>query len=129
MQHTGAIALQKSRLLYDGRVAVAHINAPKLFLIDTYGFVFRAYHARARAQLPPMRTTTGLPTEAILIFNNMVKKLAKTFGPKYMAAILESKGKTHRETEYAEYKANRTETPSELLTQIPYIEKLLQSLR
>jgi DNA polymerase I len=80
-------------------------------------------------QAPPMRTTTGLPTEAILIFNNMLKKLAKTFAPQYMAAILESKGKTHRETEYAEYKANRSETPPELLTQIPYIEKLLDSLR
>ena len=80
-------------------------------------------------QLPPMRTTTGLPTEAILIFNNMLKKLAKTFAPEYMAAILESKGKTHRETEYAEYKANRSETPPELLTQIPYIEKLLEAQR
>ena len=64
--------------------------SPSSFLIDTYGFVFRAYHARARMQAPPMRTSTGLPTEAVLIFNNMLRKLAKTFAPQYMAAIFES---------------------------------------
>ena len=36
---------------------------PRIFLIDTYGFIFRAFHARARMQAPPMRTTAGVPTE------------------------------------------------------------------
>jgi DNA polymerase I len=80
-------------------------------------------------QAPPMRTTTGLPTEAILIFHNMLRKLSKTFAPQYMAAIFESPGKTHREEEFAEYKANRSETPPDLITQIPYIERLLDALR
>jgi DNA polymerase I len=80
-------------------------------------------------QAPPMRTTTGLPTEAILIFHNMLRKLSKTFAPQHMAAIFESPGKTHREEEFAEYKANRSETPVDLITQIPYIERLLHSLR
>src|ERR1700733_13886712 len=80
-------------------------------------------------QAPPMRTTSGLPTEAILIFNNMLRKLSKTFAPQYMAAIFESLGKTHREEEFAEYKANRSETPPDLITQIPYVVRLLESLR
>jgi DNA polymerase-1 len=101
---------------------------PRIFLIDTYGFIFRAYHARARTQAPPMRTTTGLPTEAVLIFNNMLRKLSKTFAPQYMAAIFESLGKTHREEAFAEYKANRSETPPDLITQIPYVERLLAAL-
>ncbi len=105
------------------------MSAPRLFLIDSYGFIFRAYHARARIQAPPMRTTTGLPTEAVLIFHNMLRKLAKTFAPQYMAAIFESLGKTHREEEYAEYKANRSETPPDLILQVPYIERLLNALR
>jgi DNA polymerase-1 len=105
------------------------VAIPRVFLIDTYGFIFRAYHARARMQAPPMRTTSGLPTEAVLIFNNMLKKLSKTFAPHYMAAIFESLGKTHREEEYAEYKANRSETPPDLITQVPYVERLLQALR
>ncbi len=101
---------------------------PRIFLIDTYGFIFRAFHARARMQAPPMRTTSGLPTEAVLIFNNMLKKLSKTFAPQYMAAIFESLGKTHREVAFAEYKANRSETPPDLITQFPYIERLLAAL-
>jgi len=104
-------------------------GTPRIFLIDTYGFIFRAFHARARMQAPPMRTTTGLPTEAVLIFNNMLRKLSKTFAPQYMAAIFESLGKTHREEAFAEYKANRSETPPDLIGQIPYVERLLAALR
>jgi len=75
-----------------------------------------------------MRTTTGLPTEAVLIFNNMLRKLSKTFAPHYMAAIFESLGKTHRDELFAEYKANRSETPPDLIVQIPYVERLLAAL-
>jgi len=105
------------------------VQAPRLFLIDTYGFIFRAYHARARTGAPPMRTTAGLSTEAVFIFNNMLRKLSRTFEPKYMAAIFESIGKTHRETEYAEYKANRAEMPADLAEQIPYVCRLIEALR
>jgi DNA polymerase-1 len=111
-----------------GRSPALDNSAPRIFLIDTYGFIFRAFHARARMQAPPMRTTTGLPTEAVLIFNNMLRKLSKTFAPHYMAAIFESLGKTHRDELFAEYKANRTETPPDLITQIPYVERLLAAL-
>jgi DNA polymerase I len=101
---------------------------PRLFLIDSYGFIFRAYHARARSGAPPMRTTTGIPTEAVLIFHNMVRKLRETYKPEYVAAIFES-GKTFREEQYAEYKANRTEMPPDLGEQIPYIRRLLEAMR
>ena len=77
----------------------------------------------------PCAPAAGLPTEAVLIFNNMLRKLAKTFAPHYMAAIFESLGKTHRDEVFAEYKANRSETPPDLITQIPYIERLLAALR
>ena len=59
---------------------------PRLFLIDTYGFIFRAYHARARSGAPPMRTSTGVSTEAVFIFTNMLRKLDKTYKPEYIAA-------------------------------------------
>jgi len=105
------------------------VPAPRIFLIDTYGFIFRAYHARARTGAPPMRTTTGISTEAVFIFTNMLRKLSRTFEPHYMAAIFESIGKTHRETEFAEYKANRTEMPPDLAEQIPYVRRLIEALR
>ena len=102
---------------------------PRLFLIDTFGFIFRAYHARARSNAPPMRTSTGLATEAVFIFTNMLRKLAKQHRPAYMAAVYESSEPTHRSVEFAEYKANRVETPPDLLEQIPYVRRLLDAMR
>ncbi len=101
----------------------------RLFLIDTYGFIFRAYHARARSGAPPMRTTTGLSTEAVFIFTNMVRKLSKEQHPELIAAVFESAGKTLREQEFAEYKANRTEMPDDLRQQIPYVRRVLDAMR
>ena len=101
----------------------------KLFLIDSFGFIFRAYHARARSGAPPMRTSTGISTEAVYIFNNMLRKLSKQFEPAYIAAIFESQEATHRVQEFAEYKANRTETPPDLLDQIPYVRRILEAMR
>jgi len=100
----------------------------RLFLIDSYGFIFRAYHARARSGAPPMRTTTGLSTEAVYIFHNMVRKLRASYQPEYIAAIFES-GKTFRDEVFAGYKANRTEMPPDLGEQIPYIRRLLEAMR
>ena len=102
---------------------------PRIFLIDTFGFIFRAYHARARSAASPMRTSTGLSTEAVFIFTNMLRKLAKQHKPAYMAAVYESSEPTHRSVEFADYKANRAETPPDLLEQIPYVRRLLDAMR
>src|SRR5215831_9457778 len=101
----------------------------RLFLIDTFGFIFRAYHARARTGAPPMRTSTGQSTEAIYIFNNMLRKLAKQHQPAYIAAIYESSEPTHRSVEFAEYKANRSEMPPDLFDQVPHVRRLLDAMR
>jgi DNA polymerase-1 len=106
-----------------GRVA-----QKRLFLIDSFGFIFRAYHARARSAAPPMRTSTGISTEAVYIFNNMLRKLAKEHAPEYMAAVFESGEPTHRVEEFAEYKANRTEMPQDLGDQIPYVRQVLEAM-
>lgn len=105
---------------------VAH---KRLFLIDTFGFIFRAYHARARSGAPPMRTSTGLSTEAVYIFNNMLRKLSKQYEPEYLAAIFESSEPTHRVQEFAEYKANRAEMPPDLGEQIPWVRRVLEAMR
>src|SRR5438552_13315989 len=101
----------------------------RLFLIDTFGFIFRAYHARARSGAPPMRTSTGLSTEAVFIFNNMLRKLTKTYKPGWIAAVFESIGPTLREQEYTAYKANRTEMPPDLGEQLPYIRRIIEAMR
>jgi DNA polymerase-1 len=105
------------------------VPTQRLFLIDSFGFIFRAYHARARSAAPPMRTSTGVSTEAVFIFNNMVRKLLKEHNPTYIAAIFESTGPTHRLQEFAEYKANRTEMPPDLADQIPYVRRIIEAMR
>jgi DNA polymerase-1 len=76
-----------------------------------------------------MRTSTGLSTEAVFIFTNMLRKLAKEHHPQYIAAIFESEGKTLREKEFADYKANRTEMPQDLAEQLPYVRRILEAMR
>ena len=76
-----------------------------------------------------MRTSTGLSTEAVYIFNNMLRKLAKQYGPEYIAAVFESGEPTHRVQEFAEYKANRAEMPPDLGEQIPYVRRVLDAMR
>ncbi|HEY1342432.1 MAG TPA: DNA polymerase I [Bryobacteraceae bacterium] len=101
----------------------------RLFLIDAFGFIFRAYHARARSAAPPMRTSTGISTEAVYIFNNMLRKLSKEHDPPYIAAVFESGAPTHRVQEFAEYKANRSAMPPDLGDQIPYVRRVLEAMR
>jgi DNA polymerase-1 len=76
-----------------------------------------------------MRTSTGLSTEAVFIFNNMVRKLAKTYAPEYIAAVFESGAPVERMAAFAEYKANRAEMPADLGEQIPHIRRILEAMR
>ncbi len=76
-----------------------------------------------------MRTSTGLSTEAVYIFNNMLRKLAKSYAPEYIAAVFESGAPVARMAEFAEYKANRTEMPPDLGEQIPHIRRILEAMR
>jgi DNA polymerase-1 len=119
----------------------------RIFLIDTYGFIFRAYHAMIRQR--PMSTRTGIPTAATYVFVNMLNKLRQEFAPEYLAAIMEAgpsfrdvkakeltsvrkfdiKTQQFKEIDYHGYKANRTEMPADLRQQIPYIERALQAYR
>ena len=77
----------------------------------------------------PNATTTGISTEAIYIFHNMLRKLLTTYKPEYICAIWESSEPTFRSESFAEYKANRTEMPEDLGEQIGYVRKLLDALR
>ena len=78
---------------------------------------------------PPCAPPPALSTEAIYIFHNMVRKLKTQHNPKYLAAVFEGKGKTFRDEAFEAYKANRTETPPDLLEQIPWIRKTLEAMR
>ena len=118
----------------------------RIFLIDAMSFIFRAYHAMSRQR--PMSTKAGLPTAAILVFVNMLRKLRDDFSPEFLAAVFDLsaptfrdaqagtitkvrkfdiKTQTFKEIEYAGYKANRTEMPGDLVQQVPYIRRALEA--
>ncbi len=101
----------------------------RLYLVDAFNLIFRAYHARQRSGAPPMRTSRGTSTEAIYIFHNMLRRIQRQFSPDALAAAFESEGPTLRDQEFEAYKANRPETPPELIEQIPTIARLLDALR
>lgn len=119
-----------------------------VFLLDSMSFIFRAYHAMQRQR--PMSTRTGVPTAATYVFVNMMNKLRRDFNPEYLAAIFDPstpvfrderakamttirkfniKTQTFDEVDYGGYKANRTETPPDLLQQLPYIRRALEAFR
>ena len=121
---------------------------PPIYLLDTMAFIFRAYHAMQRSR--PMTTRTGIPTAATYVFVNMINKLRKDFAPHYLAAVYDVGAPVHRNaladqlkdvqkfniktqqfeaTDYAGYKANRAETPPDLIQQHPYIRRALEAFR
>jgi DNA polymerase-1 len=123
-------------------------SKPPVFLLDTMSFIFRAYHAMQRSR--PMSTRGGLPTAAIYVFVNMIKKLRQDFQPRYFAAVFDVSGEVFRderaramkplrkwngktqsfdEVSYEGYKANRASMPEDLRRQIPYIRRALEALR
>jgi DNA polymerase-1 len=97
-----------------------------LFLVDGSGYIFRAYHA-----LPPLnRKSDGLPTGAVLGFCNMVWKLMQDsrntsvgVAPTHFAVIFDYSSKTFRNELFAQYKANRTAPPDDLIPQFGLIRE------
>ncbi len=97
-----------------------------IYLIDGSGYIFRAYYA-----LPPLtRKSDGLPVGAVSGFCNMLYKfleearsLDKEDRPTHLAVIFDSARKNFRNDIYKDYKANRHDTPEDLIPQFEYIRK------
>jgi len=96
---------------------------PKLYLVDGSSYIFRAYHAMARQRLSNSR---GIPTGATYVFTNMLQKLIRETKPEYLAVVWDPPGRTFRYDLYPEYKANRAETPPDLVPQFRYIRELVE---
>ncbi|MGH9474997.1 MAG: DNA polymerase I [Terriglobales bacterium] len=88
------------------------------------GYVFRAFHA-----LPPLSNSRGEPTQAVLGFVNMLRKLVHEHQPGALAAAYDLAGPTFRDQRYADYKATRVAMPESLVPQLPYIRQALQAYR
>ena len=97
----------------------------RLYLIDAYAMIFRGYFAFIKS---PRISTKGVNTSAIFGFTNSLIELIKRERPTHLAVVFDI-GKTNvRHDDYAEYKANRLETPEPILLAKPYINSILEAM-
>jgi DNA polymerase-1 len=93
-----------------------------LYLVDISGYVFRAYHA-----LPPLSSSRGEPTHAVLGTVNMLQKIVSERRPHRLAVAMDSKGPTFRHEVDARYKATRPAPPPDLSQQMSRVEQIVHA--
>lgn len=95
-----------------------------LYIIDGNSYIYRAFYA-----VKGLFTSTGLPTNAVFGFMNMLLKVIREKSPSHVAIAFDPKGPTRRHREYKEYKAHRPPMPKDLVPQIPYIHRMVETFR
>ena len=95
----------------------------KLFLLDAYALIFRAYYAFIRA---PRINSKGLNTSAMFGFTNTLLDIINNEKPSHIAVVFDAPEQTLREIDYEAYKANREETPEDIKLSVPWIMKIIE---
>ena len=98
----------------------------RLFLIDAYALIFRAYYAFIGR---PMRNSEGLNTSAIFGFVKFLRDLIRREEPRLLGVAFDPKGGNFRHEIYPQYKANREATPEDIIAAVPYIKRVLEAMR
>jgi len=96
----------------------------KLFLLDAFALIFRAYYALIRS---PRITSKGKNTNAQFGFTNALVDLMTREKPTHLAVCFDMEGPTERHIDFADYKANRQEAPEDLILAIPDIKRLVEA--
>ncbi len=95
----------------------------KLFLLDALALIYRAYYALIRN---PRITSKGRNTNAQFGFTSTLFDLINREKPTHMAVCFDTFAPTERHTDFSDYKANRQETPEDLLDSLPDIKKIIR---
>lgn len=95
----------------------------RLFLLDAFALIFRAYFALGKN---PIHNSKGLNTSAIYGFTNTLIDLMQKEKPSHIAVVFDL-GQTDRAQEHSFYKANRQETPEDIVTSLPYIRAIIEA--
>ena len=98
----------------------------KLFLLDAYALIFRAYFAFAKN---PRITSGGLDTSAIYGFTSALLDLLSKENPTHIAVCFDLPQPTERHEIFPEYKANREATPEAIKSAVPYIHRILEAFK
>jgi DNA polymerase-1 len=104
--------------------ATAAPAGPRLYLVDASAYMYRAFHA-----IPFLSTSRGVPTNAAYGVTNMLLKLLKEERPTHLGLVFDAPGGSFRDEMYADYKANRSSMPDELVPQIGLIRRVVEVLR
>ncbi len=96
----------------------------KLFLLDAYALIYRAFFAMNKN---PRMTSKGLNTSAVMGFLNSLYEILKNEKPTHIGVAFDVAGTEQRQAEYSEYKANREKMPDDLREAIPYIIRLIEA--
>src|SRR3990172_4145586 len=99
-------------------------SRPKLFLLDGMALVYRAHFAFSKN---PRITSYGLNTGAIFGFTNSLLDVIHNQKPTHIAVAIDPPAPTFRHLEYKEYKAQRQETPEDIISAIPFIHKITEA--
>jgi DNA polymerase-1 len=101
-------------------------QSKKLFLLDAYALIFRAYYAFIKN---PRITSKGMNTSAIFGFLLALREVLQKQKPTHIAVVFDTPEPTFRHKMYKEYKATRDETPEDIKKAVPYIKKLIEAYK
>ena len=99
-------------------------NEKKLFLLDAFALIYRAYFAFIKN---PRINSKGLDTSAVFGFVNTLNEVIKKENPSHIAVVFDRKKQTQRHIDYPEYKAHWEAMPDGLRDALPYIDTLLEA--
>ncbi|MFM2204308.1 MAG: hypothetical protein RLZZ605_1272 [Bacteroidota bacterium] len=99
------------------------MSEKKLFLLDAMALVYRAYYALIRS---PRITSTGKNTNAQFGFTTTLLDLIQKEKPTHLAVVFDTHAPTERHVDFTAYKANRQETPEDILSAIPDIKRIVK---
>ncbi len=97
----------------------------RLFLLDAYALIFRGYYALIKN---PRINSKGMDTSAVMGFVNSLFDVIKREKPDHLAVCFDKGGSTERTEMFADYKANRDETPDAIRQAVPYIQDILKAM-
>jgi len=101
-----------------------HNKEKRLFLLDAYALIFRAYYAFIRN---PRVNSKGMNTSAIFGFTNSLAEILTKEKPTHIAVVFDTPAPTFRHETYKEYKANREATPEDIRSSVPYIKDIIRA--
>lgn len=97
----------------------------KLFLVDAYALIFKYYYAFLGR---PMRNRAGMNTSVVFGFVKFLRDILKRERPDLLGVAFDPKGGSFRRELYPAYKANRAETPEDILLSVPYVKRVLDAM-